>query len=197
MGQKTNPIGLRLGIVKTWDSRWFAKQRLRRAAQGGPAHQAVPQEAPLPGRHLEDHHRAQGREGHDRHPHRASGPGHRPQGRAGRQAVRGDEAAHQEAGAAEHRGDQARRPRRPARGRAHRQAARAARVVPPRDEEGDRLVHARRRAGHPRRPARAAWAVRRWPASRRTARGACPCTPCARTSISPARPPTRPTARAA
>jgi small subunit ribosomal protein S3 len=24
MGQKTHPIGLRLGIVKTWDSRWFA-----------------------------------------------------------------------------------------------------------------------------------------------------------------------------
>ncbi|HVP56947.1 MAG TPA: 30S ribosomal protein S3 [bacterium] len=26
MGQKTNPVGLRLGIVKTWDSRWFAKK---------------------------------------------------------------------------------------------------------------------------------------------------------------------------
>ncbi|MGD1076404.1 MAG: 30S ribosomal protein S3 [Thermodesulfovibrionales bacterium] len=26
MGQKTNPIGNRLGIVKTWDSRWFAKR---------------------------------------------------------------------------------------------------------------------------------------------------------------------------
>ena len=26
MGQKTNPIGIRLGIVKTWDSRWFAKK---------------------------------------------------------------------------------------------------------------------------------------------------------------------------
>ena len=26
MGQKTNPIGLRLGIVKTWDSRWFAQR---------------------------------------------------------------------------------------------------------------------------------------------------------------------------
>ncbi|MBI5837729.1 MAG: 30S ribosomal protein S3 [Candidatus Eisenbacteria bacterium] len=26
MGQKTNPIGLRLGIIKTWDSRWFAKR---------------------------------------------------------------------------------------------------------------------------------------------------------------------------
>jgi small subunit ribosomal protein S3 len=26
MGQKCNPIGLRLGIVKTWDSRWFARR---------------------------------------------------------------------------------------------------------------------------------------------------------------------------
>src|SRR5262245_24633711 len=26
MGQKANPIGLRLGIVKTWDSRWFARR---------------------------------------------------------------------------------------------------------------------------------------------------------------------------
>ena len=25
MGQKTNPIGLRLGIVKSWNSKWFAK----------------------------------------------------------------------------------------------------------------------------------------------------------------------------
>ena len=24
MGQKVNPIGLRLGIVKTWESRWFS-----------------------------------------------------------------------------------------------------------------------------------------------------------------------------
>ncbi len=26
MGQKVNPIGLRLGINKTWDSRWFSKK---------------------------------------------------------------------------------------------------------------------------------------------------------------------------
>jgi small subunit ribosomal protein S3 len=26
LGQKTNPIGNRLGIIKTWDSRWFAKR---------------------------------------------------------------------------------------------------------------------------------------------------------------------------
>ena len=29
MGQKVNPIGLRLGINRTWDSRWFADKRLR------------------------------------------------------------------------------------------------------------------------------------------------------------------------
>ncbi len=27
MGQKVNPIGLRLGIVKTWDSRWYAGKK--------------------------------------------------------------------------------------------------------------------------------------------------------------------------
>ncbi|MBI4824187.1 MAG: 30S ribosomal protein S3 [Nitrospirae bacterium] len=26
MGQKTHPIGIRLGIIKTWDSRWFSKK---------------------------------------------------------------------------------------------------------------------------------------------------------------------------
>ena len=26
MGQKTNPIGFRLGVVKTWDSRWYANK---------------------------------------------------------------------------------------------------------------------------------------------------------------------------
>ncbi|PWB75029.1 30S ribosomal protein S3 [candidate division GN15 bacterium] len=27
MGQKTNPVGLRLGIIKTWNSRWYAPDR--------------------------------------------------------------------------------------------------------------------------------------------------------------------------
>ena len=26
MGQKINPIGFRLGINRTWDSRWFAEK---------------------------------------------------------------------------------------------------------------------------------------------------------------------------
>lgn len=29
MGQKTHPIGIRLGIVKTWDSKWFAKKNYK------------------------------------------------------------------------------------------------------------------------------------------------------------------------
>lgn len=28
MGQKVNPIGLRLGVIRTWDSRWYAKGKL-------------------------------------------------------------------------------------------------------------------------------------------------------------------------
>ena len=27
MGQKVNPIGMRLGVNRTWDSRWFANSR--------------------------------------------------------------------------------------------------------------------------------------------------------------------------
>ena len=26
MGQKCNPTGLRIGVIKNWDSRWYAKK---------------------------------------------------------------------------------------------------------------------------------------------------------------------------
>lgn len=29
MGQKTNPIGLRLGIIRTWNSKWFARKNYK------------------------------------------------------------------------------------------------------------------------------------------------------------------------
>jgi small subunit ribosomal protein S3 len=29
LGQKTHPIGVRLGIIKTWDSKWFAKRNYK------------------------------------------------------------------------------------------------------------------------------------------------------------------------
>jgi len=33
VGQKTNPVGMRLGIVRTWDSRWFAGKEYPRLLQ--------------------------------------------------------------------------------------------------------------------------------------------------------------------
>jgi small subunit ribosomal protein S3 len=33
LGQKVNPIGLRLGIIKTWDSRWYAERNYSRFLQ--------------------------------------------------------------------------------------------------------------------------------------------------------------------
>lgn len=51
MGQKVNPIGLRLGIIKTWESRWFAGKnyseyiledyRLRRFLKGKLYHAGI------------------------------------------------------------------------------------------------------------------------------------------------------------
>jgi small subunit ribosomal protein S3 len=35
MGQKINPIGLRLGINRTWDSRWYADNEYGQAAARG------------------------------------------------------------------------------------------------------------------------------------------------------------------
>jgi small subunit ribosomal protein S3 len=32
MGQKTNPIGFRLGVTKQWRSRWYANRRTSRAS---------------------------------------------------------------------------------------------------------------------------------------------------------------------
>ncbi len=52
MGQKTHPIGIRLGIIKTWDSRWFIKKgyskqllediRIRRSLKERLFHAGVP-----------------------------------------------------------------------------------------------------------------------------------------------------------
>ena len=27
MGQKVNPIGMRLGIIRTWESKWYAEKQ--------------------------------------------------------------------------------------------------------------------------------------------------------------------------
>ena len=35
MGQKTNPIGFRLGITKNWRSTWYAKREMPAAEKAG------------------------------------------------------------------------------------------------------------------------------------------------------------------
>jgi len=52
LGQKTHPIGIRLGIIKTWDSRWYAKKgysdqliediNIRKTLKGRLFHAGVP-----------------------------------------------------------------------------------------------------------------------------------------------------------
>ena len=32
MGQKVNPHGLRVGVIKNWDTKWFAEQQLLKAS---------------------------------------------------------------------------------------------------------------------------------------------------------------------
>ena len=59
MGQKTHPIGLRLGIVKQWSSRWYADQGHAGAAQGGRADPEVPEAAAGARGDRRDRHRAQ------------------------------------------------------------------------------------------------------------------------------------------
>ena len=42
MGQKVNPIGLRLGINRTWDSRWFSRKEYSNLLLDDLAAAAVP-----------------------------------------------------------------------------------------------------------------------------------------------------------
>ena len=30
MGQKVHPIGMRVGIIRDWDAKWYAEKRIRR-----------------------------------------------------------------------------------------------------------------------------------------------------------------------
>ena len=59
MGQKVNPIGLRLGINRTWDSRWVAgKNEYGKLLHEDIAHPRRADEAAEAGGRLEDRHRA-------------------------------------------------------------------------------------------------------------------------------------------
>ena len=198
MGQKVNPIGLRLGINRTWDSRWYAEggeystmlhedihiRKVLRERLARPASSKIVIERP-----------AKKRPRH--HPHRPSGRGDRQEGRRHREAARGSRQADQGRGGAEHRRDPQARDRRQADRREHRPAARAPRRLPPGDEARGAVGDASGRPGHPNQLRRAAWAAPRSPAWSGTAKAACRCTRCAPTSTTASPPPRPPSAPAA
>jgi small subunit ribosomal protein S3 len=143
MGQKTHPIGLRLGIVKDWDSRWFAQRNYaellkedllikrylkKRLYQAGISKITIERKGQKVTIGI-----------------RTARPG-LVIGRKGEQVDKLSEEMKTLTGKVVQLNiEEIKRagPRCPARRGAHREAARAARVVPPRDEEGDRFVDAR------------------------------------------------------
>ena len=88
MGQKVNPIGLRLGINRTWDSRWFAGK----GEYGKLLHEDIKirddaDEAAEAGGGVEDRDRAPAQEVPRHDPFGASGRRHRQEGRRHREAA--------------------------------------------------------------------------------------------------------------
>ena len=150
MGQKINPIGLRLGINRTWDSRWFASK----GEYGKLLHEDMKireclMKSAQAGGDLEDHHRAAAQEVPRHHLFRASGRGHRQEGRGHRQAAQGGRQADDVGSRDQHRRSAQARDRRDAGRRFDRPAARAPRRLPPRHEARGAVGDAPGRRGHP------------------------------------------------
>ncbi len=185
MGQKTHPIGFRLGIVKQWMSRWFATkdmpallkedELIRKYLKTRLGHAAIAEIA----------HRAAAGQGHRDDAHRAAGRGDRQAGRRGRQAARRAGPAHRQGSGDQRRGDQAAGAVGPAGGRQHRAPAGAAHLLPPGDEARGAERHADGRPGHQGAGRRAGWAAPRSRGPRAIARAGCRCTRCAPTSTTP------------
>ena len=87
MGQKVNPIGLRLGINRTWDSRWFAgKKEYGKLLQEDIKIREHLSEKLKAGRRLAHRDRASAQEVPHHDPFGASGRRHRQEGRRHREA---------------------------------------------------------------------------------------------------------------
>ena len=86
MGQKVHPYGFRLGVTKTWRSRWFAKQDYCQAAARRSRPEGLAAVAAEVGRREFDRGRPAGQQAAHHHPHLASGHHHRAQGRGDREA---------------------------------------------------------------------------------------------------------------
>ena len=82
MGQKINPIGLRLGINRTWDSRWYSnKGEYGKLLHEDMKIRSTLIERPQAGGDLQDRHRASAQEVPRQHLLGAPGRGDRQEGR--------------------------------------------------------------------------------------------------------------------
>ena len=75
MGQKTHPIGFRLGIIKTWSSRWYEEKNYAKWLHEDLKLKAFIKKKLNHAGVSVHRDRARGEQGEDQHPHRA--PGHR------------------------------------------------------------------------------------------------------------------------
>ncbi len=197
MGQKINPIGLRLGVNRTWDSRWYSNKteygkllhedmQIRDVLTKGLKQAAISKIV------IERPHKKCRVNIHSARPGVVIGKKGADIDKLRKQVSKltNSEVAINIV--------EVRKPEIDATLVAEfdRPAARAARRVPPRHEArgpvGD-AGSARRASAS---TARAGWAARKSPASNGTARGACRCTRCAPTSTTASPPPTPPTAPA-
>ena len=189
MGQKINPIGLRLGINRTWDSRWFAGKN----EYGKLLHEDVrdprdPAQGTQAGGGRPYRDRASAQEVPRDDPLGASGCGDRQEGRRHRQAAQAGCRHHRLRRRHQHRRNPQAGARRDPGRRIDRAAARAPRRVPPRHEARGAVGDASWRRGHSyqllgpprRRRNRAHGMVSRRPRAA--------CTRCAPTSITAWRP---------
>ena len=159
MGQKINPVGMRVGINRTWDSRWFAGRAgvFQAPARGHgdprPHPEAAARRPAISKVVIERPHRKCRVTVHTAPSRRAD----RQEGHRHREAAQRDRRADGLGGASQHRRDPQAGDRRRADRRGHRPAARAPRRLPPRDEALGAVGAALRRARHPhqrRRPSR-------------------------------------------
>ena len=197
MGQKVNPIGLRLGINRTWDSRWFARKDYANLLLEDLELRKFLTQPPGPGGRLPHRHRARREEDADHDAFGASRRRHRQEGRRHREAAHRHRQDDRERGQPQHRRDPQARDRRQADRRRHRPAARAPRRLPPRDEAGGAVGDAAGRPGHPDQLLRPARRRRDRPhgvVSRRPGAAAHACAPMSISATAPPRPPTAPAA---
>ena len=104
MGQKVNPIGLRLGVNRTWDSRWYAgKKEYGKLLQEDIKIRNYLIGQAQAGRRIAYFHRAPAQEMPRHHPFGASRRGDRQEGRRHREAENRTRQIHRQRNSSQHR----------------------------------------------------------------------------------------------